>query len=137
MHRFHRHHYRLYFSILILKSFEPNKQTSRKIRLINQLRTKHLRPVYKLNNVVQPGNHSHNSFIPSFNRPRDIISMVGRLDGYQVGVITIKLISLVISSRYSRSAETRILDYYKSPVITGLGARVCAVGRHHERLYER
>lgn len=28
-------------------------------------------------------------------------------------VITIKLISLVISSRYSRPAGTRILDYYK------------------------
>lgn len=37
---------------------------------------------------------------------------------FTVGVVSIKLISLIISGRYSRVAGAKILDYYKS-VITG------------------
>lgn len=40
------------------------------------------------------------------------------MPAFTTGVVSIKLISLIISGRYSRAAGAKILDYYKS-VITG------------------
>lgn len=42
------------------------------------------------------------------------------MPAFTAGVVSIKLISLIISGRYSRAPGAKILDYYKS-VITGSG----------------
>lgn len=59
---------------------------------------------------------------------------------FTAGVVSIKLISLIISGRYSRVAGAKILDYYKS-VITGPdrgGAPSFGVDRRHRWvLYDR
>lgn len=56
-----------------------------------------------------------------------------------VHVLTIKLISLVISSDYSRPAGRRILDYYKFHDYRPEGVIVALLAdrRHYGRLYDR